>query len=50
MFDLDKDPLELKNLSDSPKYQKIKKELTEELLKLQKQYDDDLDLSGVLKV
>ena len=47
LFDLNKDPEEMNNLADQPKFQTKKKTLFAELLKLQKQYDDKLDLSAM---
>ena len=40
MYDLKKDPLEINNIFDNPKYAIIKKELTVELFHLKKEYDD----------
>ena len=47
LFDLEKDPEEMTNLADLPDFQAKKKALFTELVKLQKQYDDPLDLSGM---
>lgn len=47
LFDLKNDPEEMLNLADQPKFQAKKKALFAELLKLQKQYDDTLDLSAM---
>ena len=47
LFDLKKDPEEMNNLADLPKYQARKKALFAELLKLQKKYDDQLDLTAM---
>lgn len=41
MFDLEKDPLELKNVYDDPQYADVRKELAVELDRLQKYYKDE---------
>lgn len=45
LFDLKKDPEEMNNLAAKPEFQAKKRVLFVELLKLQKQYDDELDLT-----
>ncbi|TKG95487.1 DUF4976 domain-containing protein [Puteibacter caeruleilacunae] len=47
LFDLKKDPEEMKDLSDVKKYQSLKKKLFKELLELQKQMNDEVDLKAV---
>ncbi len=47
LFDLEKDPEEINNLADQPEFKIKKKALFSELLKLQKQYGDELDLSAM---
>ncbi len=47
LFDLDKDPEETNNLADRPEFAEKKKALFRALVKLQKQYDDPLDLSAM---
>ncbi|GHB60613.1 choline-sulfatase [Persicitalea jodogahamensis] len=47
LFDLKKDPEEMNNLADQPGFQGKKKTLFAELTRLQKQYDDKLDLSAM---
>lgn len=42
LFDLEKDPHEMNNLYNDPQYQDIVKELKNELIKLQVQYDDPI--------
>jgi arylsulfatase A-like enzyme len=44
LFDLKKDPLEMNDLSEKPEYASKVKEMFDDLLKLQKNMDDDLDL------
>ena len=44
LYDVQQDPLELKNLADDPKYVKVKKKLFARLLELQRQTGDQLDL------
>jgi arylsulfatase A-like enzyme len=46
LFNLKKDPQEMVNLADEPKYQNIKKRLFKELLTLQNKYKDTLDLTA----
>jgi hypothetical protein len=41
LFDLEKDPAEMKNVYDDPAYQDVVKELKSELLKLKKQLGDN---------
>ncbi|MBK3519228.1 sulfatase-like hydrolase/transferase [Carboxylicivirga marina] len=47
LFNLKKDPLEMKNLASNQKYQKKIKELFGQLLQLQQEMDDALDLTAV---
>lgn len=47
LFDLNKDPEEMNNLADQPEFYEKKKVLFVDLLKLQKQYDDEMDLSAM---
>ncbi len=47
LFDMKNDPLEMSDLSDIEKYQDLKKELFLGLLELQKQMNDEVDLSKV---
>jgi arylsulfatase A-like enzyme len=49
LFDMNKDPLEMNNLSDSVAYTSKKKQLFDDLLKLQKSMDDELDLTQLYK-
>jgi arylsulfatase A-like enzyme len=44
LYNVQEDPLELKNLAADPKYAKVKKKLFARLLKLQQQTGDQLDL------
>lgn len=44
LYDLQEDPHELRNLYDLPEYAVPRREMTEELVRLQKQYDDTLAL------
>lgn len=44
LYDLQEDPHELRNLYDRPEYAGPRHEMTEELIRLQKQYDDTLAL------
>jgi len=46
LYNVQQDPLELKNLADDPKYVKVKKKLFARLLELQQQTGDPLDLKG----
>ena len=46
LFDLTADPEEMSNLIDQPQYADKAKQLFDQLLQLQKDYGDDLDLSG----
>lgn len=48
LFDLEKDPHELRDLSKDPKYLPIKEELFGLLLDLQKEFNDALDISHIL--
>ena len=48
LFDLQEDPLEIVNLIDNPKYQKVYQKLAQALLKQQKVHNDALDISKVL--
>lgn len=43
LYDLKKDPHEMTNLYDNPKYAKVQKKLHQQLKELQKQYDDNID-------
>ncbi|WP_373515695.1 sulfatase-like hydrolase/transferase [Persicitalea sp.] len=47
LFDLNKDPEEVKNLADQPESAEKKRVLFRELVKLQKQYNDPVDLSAM---
>ena len=47
LFDLKKDPEEVNNLADQPEFLAKKQTLFAELRKLQKHYDDKLDLSAM---
>ncbi|PWJ57986.1 arylsulfatase A-like enzyme [Dyadobacter jejuensis] len=47
LFDLNKDPEEMQNIADKPENAALKARLFNDLLELQKHYDDTLDLSGV---
>ncbi len=47
LFDLNKDPEEMNDLANQPAFAEKKKVLFQELLKLQKQYNDPLDLSAM---
>lgn len=47
LYDLNNDPLEIRDLGNDPEYQEKKKFLFDELLKLQKEMDDPLDLRSV---
>jgi arylsulfatase A-like enzyme len=49
LFDLKKDPLEMNDLSEKPEYASKVKEMFDDLLKLQKSMDDDLDLKPLYK-
>lgn len=49
LFDLNADPLEMNNLADSIKYAEKKKQLFDNLLKLQADMDDELDLKPLYK-
>jgi hypothetical protein len=40
MFDLEKDPREMKNVYDDPSYARARDELKTELYRLKKQYED----------
>lgn len=44
LFDLEKDPNEMNNLADKPKYKKVVKRLFEDLVDLQESMGDQLDL------
>ncbi|WP_430933840.1 sulfatase/phosphatase domain-containing protein [Saccharicrinis sp. 156] len=46
-YDLKKDPQEMNDLADEKEYQTKVKQLFIQLVKLQKEMDDELDLSGV---
>jgi arylsulfatase A-like enzyme len=48
LFDLKKDPNELKDVSGNPAYSQIKTELFLQLLELQKEYNDSLEISHLL--
>jgi arylsulfatase A-like enzyme len=45
LFDLQKDPAEMHNVYQDPEYQDVVKDLTEELLRLQEQYNDPVRFS-----
>jgi arylsulfatase A-like enzyme len=47
LYDMTNDPLEMNDLAGKPEYQEKKKQLFDELLKLQKEMDDPLDLTHV---
>ncbi len=47
LYDLSKDPLEMHDLGDDPRYEEMKKELFNELLALQEQMRDSTDLKSV---
>ncbi|MCK4886130.1 MAG: sulfatase-like hydrolase/transferase [Planctomycetes bacterium] len=49
LFDLQKDPNELNNVYDNPKYAKIVKKLKAKIKKLQKKYKDDTAVATKLK-
>jgi len=49
LFDLKKDPLEMNDLSEKPEYASKVKEMFDDLLKLQKSMDDDLDLKPLYR-
>lgn len=49
LFDLENDPHELKDQSENLAYKKIKEDLSEKLLQLQKEFNDPLDISAILK-
>ncbi len=49
LYDLKTDPAEMNNLYGKPGYEKITKKLKEELVKLQKQYDDPIEEDIVAK-
>jgi arylsulfatase A-like enzyme len=49
LFDLKKDPLEMNDLSENPEYASKVKEMFDDLLKLQKSMNDDLDLKPLYK-
>ena len=44
LYDLEKDPKEMKNVYNDPAYADVVKELKAEIVKLQKQYGDDQTL------
>ena len=48
LFDVENDPWEINDLSDDPDYQDIKIDLFDQLLELQKEMDDELDLTFIL--
>ncbi len=48
LFDMNNDPLELKDLSNMDEHLETKKALFEAFEKLQSQYNDELDLSGMI--
>ena len=43
LYDLKEDPTEMHNLFGKPGYEKITEELKQELVKLQKQYQDPIE-------
>ena len=45
LYDMNKDPLELNDLSQNPDYSETKSDLFNQLLQLQKEMDDPIDLS-----
>jgi arylsulfatase A-like enzyme len=45
LFDLEKDPLEINDLANNSEYSAKKKQLFDDLLKLQTDMDDELDLN-----
>jgi len=49
LFDLQKDPHELNNVYDDPKYAKVVKKLKARIKELQKQYDDNTAVAAKLK-
>ncbi|MNT95771.1 hypothetical protein D3C72_2377140 [compost metagenome] len=49
LYDMQKDPKEMNNLYNNKAYQPVIKELKEELIKLQKQYNDTNPTEAVTK-
>ena len=47
MYDLEKDPSELKSVYDDPNYTEVRKELEAELKRLRDHYGDDGTVVGV---
>lgn len=47
LFDMQNDPFEMNDLSDSEKYQDLKRSLFQDLLQLQKDLNDEVDLKAV---
>ncbi|WP_139955958.1 sulfatase-like hydrolase/transferase [Flavicella sediminum] len=50
LFDLNKDPEEMNDLAKKPEYQEKTKTLFKDLLQLQKEMDDPLDISEIIKL
>lgn len=50
LFDLNKDPDEMNDLSDDPQYAEKLKSLFDELIQLQKEMDDELDLREIYEL